>query len=602
MEIKAAVAKILDRFDTSTEPFGEDDVDAALRSLKPEDDDRWEPPAEYIAERIAFSFDERSPDDDEDGQPWFMPMMSGRRDDGTHWEWPSLQDVTLEMLEYWRQRSAEAKHPVLRARYAGLVWELRQTVLGATAQVEMAQKWVDAVLEVVTTQCHEHDVEVCGKLGQVLAVAIATGDEPRVERVRDAIIGFVETAGSDDKPGIWILPFDLLYSNKRAKLKEGQRGKIIADLEGRLDRLSDPDLAGSAIDPWGSEAAAQRLAVHYRKENSTDDVRRVLLKVERAFEHLAKNADAMVAHAWLEQVERLYRRFNLSSEAGAVRRRLRKLGQAAHDSLIHHRHQLEIKKEDLEAYSNSILEGDLERAIGRFVAALVPRREQTEQQLKQLASEATLLFLVSRKILDANGRPVASLGSLEADMDGHVAAQTAQNIGIMSPWVRYTIEELIERLGVDSQFMIARIDLCPLFDQSKTEILRRGLDAYFAGDAMGALHFLVPQIEDAVRSLVEIAGGDVYRPNRQGGMDLRPLDDLLRNPVVSRIFTTDVADYLRVMYTDRRGINLRNELCHGTLASDAFAIGLADRVFHTVLMLSQVRRKEDGPDDASGQE
>ena len=407
------------------------------------------------------------------------------------------------------------------------------------------------------------------------------------------MIEYERKVGADDKPGLWGRAFDLLYDNKRALLTAPQRDALIADLEGRLDRVSDVEAAPTSVDPWAAEAAAQRLAIHYRKEEKTDDVRRVLLKVGRAFDHMAEKAEPMVAQAWFEQVERLYRRFNLIEEASEVRRKIRELGPAAHAKLVRHEHKMEIKKEDMDAYVNQMLEGGLEQAISRFVIHLIPRRHQTEEQLKELAKEAVIMFLVNRKIVDDKGRPIASLGSLEEDLDGHIVAQTAQNLGIMGIWLRSVIEEMVKRFGIDTASVMGRITECPLFEESKHNIVRRGLDAYFADDAMTAIHFLVPQIEDAVRTLIELAGGDVYKPNRQGGMDLRSFDDLLRHPILAHVLSSDAAEYLRVLYTDRRGINLRNNVCHGMIAAGGFGMGLADRVFHTLVMLSQIRRKDD---------
>jgi len=59
MSDESEVALILRRFEESTEPFDEHDVDSALLSLKPKDDKDWQPPTDYLAERTAFAFDER---------------------------------------------------------------------------------------------------------------------------------------------------------------------------------------------------------------------------------------------------------------------------------------------------------------------------------------------------------------------------------------------------------------------------------------------------------------------------------------------------------------------------------------------------------------
>jgi hypothetical protein len=219
--------------------------------------------------------------------------------------------------------------------------------------------------------------------------------------------------------------------------------------------------------------------------------------------------------------------------------------------------------------------------------------------LRDLANNSPVMFLLNRKIMDEKGRPIASLGSLEEDMDGNVVAQTAQNIGLTGFWDRCVIEEMIRRFSIDAALVMGRIARCPVFDESKHPLIHRGLDAYFAGDAMGAIHFLVPQVENAVRTLIALAGGDVYKPNRQGGMDLRSFDELLRDPILIHVLNNDAAEYLRVLYTDRRGINLRNNVCHGMLVAGAFGMGIADKVFHTLMILSLIRRKDNNNQKAT---
>ena len=171
MSDESEVALILRRFEESTEPFDEHDVDSALLSLKPSDHKDWQPPTDYIAERTAFAFDERVTDEKDGDYTWFAPMMSGRGDDGTPWEWPSVSGITKEMLDYWIERAKASQHPILKARYAGLAWEFSPRVAGGSAPIDMAHIRVDAVLEMAAHDHHEHDVEVCGKLGQALGLA-----------------------------------------------------------------------------------------------------------------------------------------------------------------------------------------------------------------------------------------------------------------------------------------------------------------------------------------------------------------------------------------------------------------------------------------------
>jgi hypothetical protein len=47
--------------------------------------------------------------------------------------------------------------------------------------------------------------------------------------------------------------------------------------------------------------------------------------------------------------------------------------------------------------------------------------------------------------------------------------------------------------------------------------------------------------------------------------------------------------YLTVLYIDRRGLNIRNDLAHGLLEMNMFNRAVADRVFHSLLVIALVR-------------
>lgn len=522
--------------------------------------------------------------------------MSGTLQDGTRWEWPSIKEIDGRMLDYWVDRAKQAKHPIMRSRYAGLVWEFNPIIQGKSAGIEIARTFIDAVIDIATNGLHEHETDIWRQLTHAVSVSISINDEVRIAQVRDTVLAYEARVGTDDSPGLWGNAFDLLYDNKKSLLTDVQRTAVIQNLEDRLERISNPEIPEGSIDPWAAEAAAQRLAKHFQRQNQKEEVRRVLLKVERAFNHLIDaGAAAMVSQAWLEQVEREYRHFGLNEDASRMRRRIHDLGPAARNQLIKAEHKFEIKKDELDGYVDAILEGGVESALQRFVVHHIPRREQTVAQLMEMREKAGLLFWMNQQKVDDNGRPLATIGSLDDDLDGHVISQTTQSMGVTGIFLRRVIEGMIDRYQVDTKTILGRLNDSPIFDPSRHELLQRGLDAYFAGNSVLSLHLLVPQVEAGIRNLLLAGGGDVYKPNKFGGMDVRGFGDMLSDNILDRVLTSDVVEYFKILYTDIRGFNLRNDLCHGLLAVERFGLGLADRVFHSLVLLSMIRKADPKP-------
>ena len=104
---------------------------------------------------------------------------------------------------------------------------------------------------------------------------------------------------------------------------------------------------------------------------------------------------------------------------------------------------------------------------------------------------------------------------------------------------------------------------------------------------------MIPQVEDAVRNLVEKMGGVVLKPARNGGLHPKMFDELLRDERMAQIFGEDTALYFQVLFTDPRGWNLRNNVCHGITPDSSFNASEADRVVYVLLCLALTREQED---------
>jgi hypothetical protein len=70
---------------------------------------------------------------------------------------------------------------------------------------------------------------------------------------------------------------------------------------------------------------------------------------------------------------------------------------------------------------------------------------------------------------------------------------------------------------------------------------------------------------------------------------------------VRTALTENLWRYLEVVYVDKRGLNLRNNLAHGLLSPDVFNRYVADCVFHTLLALSLMRATQPTGDSGTAE-
>lgn len=186
---------------------------------------------------------------------------------------------------------------------------------------------------------------------------------------------------------------------------------------------------------------------------------------------------------------------------------------------------------------------------------------------------------------------IATIGSLEDDIEGHIVRQVSQNLTFSSLFLKLILDEAGKNLGLNTKSIMDFISKSPVINSERLPIIEKGVSSYFSQDYIVAIHLLIPQIEEAIRNLIEISGGNVLRP-KNGGYQLRTFDDLLRDEIIEASLGEDLAIYFRILFTDQRGWNLRNEVCHGIANPNKFDIQTADRLLHGLLTLGLLRKSE----------
>jgi hypothetical protein len=575
-----SVNKVLEKYEFESNPFRESDVSQALKTLR-DPQEAVEPPMQWIAEVMAFDFVE---DCDNPWGTYFGPFITYR--DGR--EWPSIRAVTGDTIAYWSTRAKMSKNPILRSRYSDLVWDFSRAIENTSPDYTMAQLTIDCITEIGRNKRHPDETAVIKKLGRALSLAIQLNDASRIETVRDAIFDYEDSITQGAKVGLRGFAYDLLYANDKVKLTCIQEEKLISDLEDLLSRTTEH----SNLEPWAAQEAALRLAKHYRKIERPDEVKRVLTVLADAFKESAANAPALQASGQLQHLYGILINFGLTQAAGKISVQLRDLGSKVEAELKPISHTINISNKDMEKYIKAITQGEINQALSKIAWQYIPKRSIVETQLKDLAEKAPLFCHLTKDLLDKRGRSTSKVGALDVDPEGNMVRQMSQNILIESVFLRKVLDSLVEKNADFVTQVVEHIFRSPIFNLDRKTIVERGIKHYFDGDHLIAVHLLVPQIEEAIRLLVEKSDGSIMKPVRGGGFDLKTLDDLLRDPLTVRAIGEDTSFYLRVLLVDRRGWNIRNYVCHGIYSPNEFGYPMSDRVLHVLLCLAEIREEE----------
>lgn len=591
-QLQTAVRDVFAKFDSSNETFFEVAIADALRPLPTEipasdqaDRDIW------WAESAAMRFYRRP---DREASVWgttYGPMMSATKEDGTPFYSPDIAEANADTIEYWKGRSAEAKHPILRARYSDLVWDFSRTVANQKPDVLFAKKAVDAYIEAARLS-YKFVVQPIHYLERALDLAIIIGDEARTQAVVDAMFELHGRIATPELAGSWPFLFDNLLDNKKIELTEKQQKQIIWSLEETLSKSTDRNVP-KGFNPWGAQAAAERLAGIYRKSGANDEVARVIRAYGMAFEKLAEEASPALALGWLQPVYEAYRNAGMKDDAQRVQVAAEKKGKRAHEDMKQLSASVQISAAEMDQYLAAMTAGSLDLAYKRIAVRFITKATAARDFMKQMMSQAPLVSMIGvHKIAD--GHIAAQAGSVESDPDGRLIMQLAQMIELESMFLTAALDKTHELYKPDVKTILDRLRESPVFTEEGDSLLAEGIQAYLGGDYVKAIHIFIPRIEAALRALLGLLGLPTNKPMRssKGVMQAKNLNDVLGDPIVKAVLGEDTILYLQTFLNDPRGQNLRNRVSHGLTEKRYLSKPLADRVFHILLSLSLIRRQE----------
>jgi cation transport regulator ChaC len=588
LQLPVSTAAILEAFDNDPQPTVGYEVAGKLSGLHqtegladPERKGAW-------AEASAFNFHAV-----EDGSPWgtyYGPIFTATKQDGSPFYAPDIAEIDAEIVAHWETRSQAAVHPVLRARYADVVWDLKKRVTGTAPSVRYAQLAVDAYLDGISAKLYKGPpIHAAQAARRALHLALAINDRSRVEKCKATMMNLFDDGQQPGQHGVWIMIVDALLEHRKALLTSEDIEHLIAGLEHVLKSCST--LGDPGFDPWGAEAAARRLAAHYEREGKKENAQRVIRSYGHAFEQLAAEAGPMMAMAWLQPVHDEFKNRGMHEDATRVLAASTEKGKHVASDLKRSSVPIEFTEEQAQQLVNDITSGTPRDALLRIAAEFIPKTGNIKALLQEMFSAAPLMARigVTRIVGD---HFAAHAGSIEEDPEGRLIMQLAQHLEFYNHLLNRALDRLRANGVLTADTILTILDESPVFSAERRPLLQDGIQAYIDGDHTKAVHVIIPQVEQALRELLGLMHVPVLKAGRNGTMQLKNLNDILREPTIKQALGEDMRHYLLTFLADERGQNIRNTVCHGLAAPGQFNQRLADQVLHALLAVSLVRQKK----------
>ncbi|MCB9384377.1 MAG: DUF4209 domain-containing protein [Bryobacterales bacterium] len=594
LSLPAATQAVLKNIDDSRAPIANYEIHRLLPKgdelghlTGHEKDGAW-------AESVAFAF---RPTTRGELSPWntyFTFNVSWRTDEGRMVYAPNIEELDAAIIDHWQERAGQAKHPVLRSRYSDLVWDFKKSVTGARPDIVFGRGAIDAYLESVSAGLVRSRMDACRELRRALSIGKSINDKRRQAETSQAMLTQVRTHFAPEKIGTWVFAADELLLDKQILIKQESADELVSLLESVLVECSKKGTEN--FHPHAVEAAAKRLASFYQKQDRKADVERVIRKWGKAYEDLAHESSPIQAMSFLQPIFDLYKNRGMKEDALRVQRALADKGSHASEDLKPIETKIEISRDEMEGFLAAIVAATATETLVTIAEHFLPSVDLARSNLEHIAKSHPLLALTSVTKI-AEGRHASTAGPIAEDPEGRLIVQLEHIIDSSSVFLKAALEKALDVHRITSSDFVDFIFASPIFQDDRRDLIQEGIESYLRGDDIKAIHILIPQIEAGLRRLLAFLGSPATKSKRRGVMQLKNLNDMLREPSMMACLGEDLDLYLLTFLADERGQNIRNRVAHGLVTSAQLNRRVTERLVHILLAMSLIKEQE--PDKPS---
>ncbi|WP_213804795.1 DUF4209 domain-containing protein [Granulicella sp. dw_53] len=497
-------------------------------------------------------------------------------------EYPKLADLTASHVDNWAELATTLKRPQLRARFADAVWELGKKL---SPQREDLHRFGFLAAEAHLTAASEAKDRAFYESVQAGTRSIQLSLQLRSKELFSKGFAFMMEFADSAEPnhmGRWFAPFDRLIS--LSGLSSAERERIVSGLEWRFWEAVDRQ------DLHQLKMAGPALALYRQSHGEYDQSKKIILAYGEAVLKLTTDQRPMIAIHHISAVLDDYLRMGLRSDADRVRSLLEERGKGAFKEM--HEHSVEIKF-DMSDIETSIAEKldhkDPFCALFRLAWSCTPHPDEIVAHF-EAASEGMLFHrLFPVNIIGQGGLPVATVDTYDKSQKGRHVMEYRQAMQLNVSFFMFGIEEWKKRFGRADFHKVPGLFDCLLIPETRRSLFEEGFAAYANADYVKAIHVLIPQVENSLRELLKLLDAPITKTDEEGGFEVKNMDHVLHNEKVQATLDERLWMFLKVLYTDKRGINLRNVVMHGIAESKDFNQANAALVLQSVMLLTMVR-------------
>ena len=492
--------------------------------------------------------------------------------------WPDLSKVSPGFREYITKRADETSNPIHKSWYCDFLWDKykdhRRGLKATEAYLECIRLYRSAL--------RDDDLYHAIRRGVYLARTFKqTALYPSLETEIMDTLTTLEQAGERH----WL--------SRISEYLPLVPGVGQANLEvARTILRRTADWFQSAHEFHAQRFTLEGLVELEQFRGEQAEVKRLRVEIGESYvqEGDRRSTDSnLVAAHWYQTAINHFGSIGHTQPIPGLRVKLESAGVKAGDEAKPIEVAIPISTDRIDAYVAEFTKGTLSSALHAFGLHFVPSVEQTKSLIDSLKRQSPIQFRVSHTLSSSRGMIVARPESEGEREKYHLYRQLFQRIQISAAvFQSRVLQALKDTKGLNAETMTSHLVQTDLFRGRDNALLENGVKRYFDEDYIGAIHILVPQVEDVLRGCLVRLGVPATgpNPNVSGGMLAKTLGTILNDPVLNKNLGEDMVTYMRVVFSESFGHNIRNEIAHGLLDVGQFTQTMCEIVIQVLLMLA----------------
>lgn len=581
IEVPEEIESIIQGFETSAEKIASGMISSALAGARTKLADQVAAFGNAWPDCMAFALQRQA----ENMGPWgtyFGAWSSGKYPDGSDFYGPDVRQLTPEVIEHWEVRANTLGHPILRGRYADLVWEFSRKVADKKPSPDFARIAIDCYLESVARGLRKEEHENIVVLKRAARLSASINDADRIARSKDALLTAFDKAVAD-KVGWWEVSDELL-ENKKLSLTEDDKERMRTGWETLLSGYTAYGHDG--FEPHQAQSVGDYLTAFYHKAGARDEAARVSKAVSDAFVAISRASSPMQAMGWLETAMEYAAAAGEKDQVKALRIEKEEAIRKAPEEMQSFTTTMTITKENMQEVLDTVVDKERwQQSLFNIAVYFTDGRESLWRSVQRESKRAPLTSMISSMVL-AGDHKAAIVGSTEDDKEGNLVRRAQLSRQFNRSYLTRALDEAVDIHRLTPEEIAGFIFRCGLFDDFP--LMREGIRGWLRGDYIKAVFTLVPLLESAFRALARSLGEAVTKTKTgKAGWEVSSnLGDFLAMTSVQEAVGENIIFHIRSIFTDPRGMNLRNTVAHGLTSSDEANWQTCDLIIHSLLLIA----------------